>query len=56
MPLLNEWWRKEEKYTFLEKASHLGNLAWQDISPDKKYTWLTTGLHFEFDNFFTFNR
>jgi predicted helicase len=48
---LAEFWRKEEKYAFLDEQRHVGNVAWQPITPDKRQTWLTEGMQEEFDNF-----
>lgn len=48
---LDEFWRKEEKYAFLDEQRHVGNVAWQPITPDKRHTWLTEGLQDEFETF-----
>lgn len=48
---MDELWRKEEKLDYLEKLEHIGNVEWQEIKPDKNYTWLTEGLEDEFGNF-----
>lgn len=45
----DEWWRKEEKYRFLDQKNSITGIAWQEISPDSQHTWLTEGLHEEFD-------
>ncbi|MCO5189206.1 MAG: N-6 DNA methylase, partial [Anaerolineae bacterium] len=46
-----EEWRKGEKYDFLDsKVSYL-NIEWDEIRPDKKSTWFTSGIAVEFDNF-----
>ena len=47
----DEWWRKEEKYRYLEQKDSIGGIAWQEIIPDGKNTWLTEGLQAEFENF-----
>ena len=44
-------WSKERTFAFLEENQHIGNLAWQELTPDKRYTWLTGGLHADFDTF-----
>jgi len=44
-------WRKEQKYDFLDQQGDYGNIAWQVIEPDKKYTWLREGLEEDFDTF-----
>ncbi|NET75255.1 type ISP restriction/modification enzyme [Okeania sp. SIO1F9] len=48
---VDEFWRKEEKYAYLEKCQHLGEIDWQEIKPDKKNTWLTAGLQADFETF-----
>ncbi|QJB28153.1 type ISP restriction/modification enzyme [Limnospira fusiformis] len=48
---VGEFWRKQEKYDYLEKCQHLGGVDWEEIKPDKKHTWLTAGLHADFETF-----
>ena len=48
---VDEFWRKEEKYRYLNEKEHYGNVEWQPIKPDKRDTWLTEGLHAEFEDF-----
>jgi predicted helicase len=48
---MDEFWRKEEKLRHLEELEHIGNVVWQEITPDQKHTWLTEGLESEFDKF-----
>ena len=43
--------RKERTFAFLEEKQYVGNLEWQEIKPDKRHTWLTGGLHTDFDTF-----
>ena len=40
----DEFWRKEEKYDFLNEKGYLETVEWQEISPDSKHNWLTAGL------------
>ena len=47
----DELWNKEQKFNFLKEREHIGNIAWQTIQPDTRYTWLTEGLHTEFQTF-----
>ena len=47
----DERWNKEQKFDFLKEREHIGNIAWQTVQPDKRYTWLTEGLHAEFETF-----
>ena len=42
---------KEHTFAFLEENQHVGNVAWQELIPDKRHTWLTEGLHTDFDTF-----
>ena len=48
---VDEFWRKEDKYDYLNSKQHYQNIGWNRITPDKRYTWLTEGLHPEFDTF-----
>ncbi len=48
---VDEFWRKEEKYHYLNSKQHYQNFNWQQLTPDSRYTWLTEGLHAEFDTF-----
>lgn len=47
----DEFWRKEQKYDFLNEREYIGNIKWQDITPDSKYNWLTAGMDKSFDSF-----
>ena len=47
----DELWNKKQKFDFLNEHQHIGNIAWQTVLPDKQYTWLTEGLHAEFEIF-----
>ena len=48
---VDELWRKEDKYHYLDSKEHHRNIEWKQITPDSRYTWLTEGLHAEFDTF-----
>ena len=48
---VDEFWRKENKYDHLNSKQHYQNIEWEQITPDKRNTWLTEGLHAEFDTF-----
>ena len=50
---IDELWNKERKFDFLNEHRHTGNIKckWQTIHPDSRHTWLTKGLHAEFDTF-----
>ena len=47
----DELWNKQRKFDFLNERGHIGNIEWQAIQPDVRYTWLTEGLHAEFNTF-----
>jgi len=48
---VDEFWRKEQKYAYLEEKQHVGNVEWQELQPDEKGNWLTEGSPSEFENF-----
>ena len=48
---VDEFWRKEDKCRYLDSKQHYGNVEWESITPDRRYTWLTEGLHAEFETF-----
>ena len=48
---LDEFWRKEDKYRYLDSKRHCRCIEWQPIIPDRRCTWLTEGLHAEFETF-----
>ena len=48
---VDEIWRKEDKYRYLDSKEHYRNIEWEPIGPDRRYTWLTEGLHAEFETF-----
>ena len=47
----DDLWNKERKFNFLDEYQHIGNVEWNPIQPNKQHTWLTEGLHAEFDTF-----
>jgi predicted helicase len=47
---VDEFWRREEKYAYLEEAGHVGGVEWQELQPDAKHNWLTQGLERDFDD------
>ena len=47
----DDMWNKKQKFDFLTQRQHVGNIAWETIRPDARHTWLTEGLHAEFDTF-----
>ena len=48
---VDEFWRKEDKYRYLDTKKYYRNIEWQAIRPDQRYTWLTEGLRAEFETF-----
>ena len=42
---------REQKFGFMDESQHIGTIPWESIQPDDRYTWLTKGLHAEFDDF-----
>ena len=48
---VGEFWRKEEKYAYLDKHKHSGSVTWQELEPDARHNWLTEGMHDEFASF-----
>ena len=44
-------WNRKQKFDFLKEHEHAGRIEWQNIQPDTRHTWLTEGLHPEFETF-----
>ena len=42
---------KEATFDFLDACEHIGNVHWDSIQPDARYTWLTEGLREDFETF-----
>ena len=47
----DDLWNRKQKFDFLNEHEHTGSIEWQTIQPDARHTWLTEGLHAEFDTF-----
>ena len=47
---MDEFWKKEQKYLFLEDMNHYQAIQWQEINPDKNDLWLTSGTDGDFEN------
>ena len=47
----DDLWNRNQKFDFLSESQNAGNVEWQAIQPDPRHTWLTEGLHAEFDTF-----
>ena len=48
---VDEFWRRAEKYRFLDEKEQYGNIEWLSLTPDTRHTWLTKGLRAEFETF-----
>jgi len=48
---LDEFWRKEQKYDFLNEKECIANIQWEEKHPDARYNWLTTGISTDFESF-----
>ena len=42
---------RQEKFNLIENAGSVSGIDWKELTPNKSYTWLTEGLHTEFDTF-----
>jgi predicted helicase len=47
----DEFWRKGEKYAYLEEKGHVGNVEWRELQPDAKNNWLREGRQDEYGQF-----
>ena len=47
----DDLWNRKQKFDFLNEREHAGRIEWQNIQPDARHTWLTKGLHPEFETF-----
>jgi predicted helicase len=48
---VDEFWRKEEKYLFLDDRRDRSNVSWREIKPDKDNNWLTEGMQAGYEQF-----
>ena len=48
---VDELWRKEDKYRYLDAQEQYQGIEWKPITPDNRYTWLTEGFHDEFETY-----
>ncbi|MDE0646220.1 MAG: N-6 DNA methylase [Gammaproteobacteria bacterium] len=48
---VDEFWRKEDKYRYLDVMEQYDNLEWERITPDRRHTWITGGQRAEFQTF-----
>ena len=47
----DDLWNRKQKFDFLNECQHAGNIVREPIQPDDRHTWLTKGLHAEFNTF-----
>ena len=47
----DDLWDKKRKFNFLQERTHVGTIEWQIIQPDRRYIWLTEGIHADFETF-----
>ncbi|HWS88448.1 MAG TPA: type ISP restriction/modification enzyme [Pyrinomonadaceae bacterium] len=47
----DEFWRREQKYKYLDEIQHVGGVEWQMLKPDEENNWLTEGLKSEYKSF-----
>ena len=48
---VDESWRKENKFHYLDNKVQYQYIEWQPVTPDKNRTWFTEELRSEFENF-----
>jgi predicted helicase len=48
---VGEFWRKEEKFAYLDHDEGIDSNHWQELRPDTKGNWLTEGMREDFENF-----
>ena len=46
---VDEFWRKEDKFSFLESTKACSRVEWQEIMPSQSHAWLTEGLSKDFE-------
>jgi predicted helicase len=47
---VEEYWRKEQKFAFLEEKGSVANIGWQHLNPLADGTWLTNSINTSFDD------
>jgi predicted helicase len=48
---VDQFWRKEQKYDFLNSVSSAQGVEWKLLTPDKNNTWITHDLRSEFSDY-----
>jgi predicted helicase len=47
----DEFWKKFQKYEFLDKMNHIRNIEWKQLNVDKRFNWLTENESKDFEAF-----
>jgi predicted helicase len=47
----DEFWRRGQKYDFLDASRDVTGVDWRVIQPNANHTWLTEGMEADFDTF-----
>ncbi len=48
---VDEFWKKEQKYDYLEKKVDIGGVEWRKLTPNKNHMWLTDGIADDFEEY-----
>lgn len=48
---VDELWKRRQKYDYLDSTIDVNGAAWQQLTPDARGTWLTSGATREFEDF-----
>jgi predicted helicase len=48
---VDEFWKKEQKYKFLEDSENYLGISWQRLIPDKRGSWITGEFRDEYETF-----
>lgn len=48
---VDQFWRKEQKYLYLDERKHRGNVQWRQLRPDANHNWVIEGLEGAFQQF-----
>src|SRR5689334_18824925 len=47
---VDEFWRKEAKYQFLDQQPYFYQQSWRELKPDAKHTWLNEQMQEDYDD------
>lgn len=48
---VGEFWRKEQKFAYLDQNERVDSVYWQELHPDIKGNWITEGMREDFEIF-----